>query len=352
MLAKRKLARGRTIEGSRICATGRHHQSKKSGCEHMSRIFITGASGFVGGAITRALAPHHTLAALSRSERSDAAVRALGAAAVRGELGAVPVAALAGCDAVIHCAAFVKQWGTREQFWNANVAGTSQLLEAAKTAGVRRFIHIGTEAALFHGQDMRDIDEQYPYPARTPFLYSETKAVAEKRVLAANTGDFQTLSIRPRFVWGPGDETILPVLVAMVKAGRFTWIDGGRARTSTTHIANLVHAVELALQRGAGGNAYFVTDEGSTTFREFLAALLATRGISAPERSLPGWVARTIAALMEVSWRALSLEADPPLTRFAASMMSRECTIRIDKARRELGYAPVISREDGLQQLM
>lgn len=318
----------------------------------MSRIFITGASGFVGGAITRALAPHHRLTALSRSERSDAPLQALGATPLRGELGAVPVAALAGCDAVIHCAAFVKQWGTREQFWNANVAGTRQLLEAAKEAGVRRFIHIGTEAALFHGQDMLEVDEQYPYPARTPFLYSETKAAAERLVLAANTSDFQTLSIRPRFVWGPGDQTILPVLLAMVKAGRFTWIDGGRARTSTTHIANLVHAVDLALQRGTGGNAYFVTDEGTTTVREFLAALLATRGASPPEKSVPGWLARTLAAMMELWWRALSLDSDPPLTRFAASMMSRDCTIRIDKARRELGYAPVISREDGLQQLM
>ena len=75
-----------------------------------------------------------------------------------------------GSEAVIHCAAFVKQWGTREQFWNANVEGTRQLLQAARQAGARRFIHIGTEAALFHGQHMRDIDERYPYPAYTPFL--------------------------------------------------------------------------------------------------------------------------------------------------------------------------------------
>lgn len=315
------------------------------------KLFITGASGFVGGAIVQALANRYTLLALSRSDRSDAVIRALGATPVRGELGSVAAEAMAGCEAVIHCAAFVKQWGTREQFWNANVEGTRQLLQVARQAGAQRFIHIGTEAALFHGQHMRDIDEQYPYPAHTPFLYSETKAAAEKLVLAANAPGFATLSIRPRFVWGPGDQTILPVLEAMVRSGQFLWIDHGRAQTSTTHIANLVHAVELALERGAGGNAYFVTDDGNTQMHEFLTALLATRKLQPQEKSIPGWLARMLAVLTEGTWRALGKTSDPPLTRLAASMMSRDCTIRTDKAQRELGYQPVISRGDGLKGL-
>lgn len=315
------------------------------------KLFITGASGFVGGAIVRSLASRYTLLALSRSERSDAAIRALGATPVRGELGAVAPEAIAGSEAVIHCAAFVKQWGTREQFWSPNVEGTRQLLQAARQAGARRFIHIGTEAALFHGQHMRDIDERYPYPSHTPFLYSETKAAAEKLVLAANAPGFATLSIRPRFVWGPGDQTILPVLESMVRSGRFVWVDHGRSQTSTTHIANLVRGVELALERGAGGNAYFVIDDGVTQMHEFLSALLATRKLTPQEKSIPGWLARALAAVTEALWRALRKTSDPPLTRLAASMMSRDCTIRGDKAQRELGYQPVISRSEGLKEL-
>src|SRR5262245_55880648 len=159
------------------------------------RIFITGASGFIGGAIARSLAREHSVLAMSRSDASDEAIKALGANPVRSELGAVLPAQLARADVVVHAAAFVKQWGTREEFWNANVEGTRQLLGVARTSNAKRFIHIGTEAALFHGQHMRDIDESYPYPSSTPFLYSETKAAAERLVLAANSKDFMTMSL-------------------------------------------------------------------------------------------------------------------------------------------------------------
>ena len=313
--------------------------------------FITGVSGFIGGAIAKALSTTHDVRGMSRSEGSDELLRALGATPVRCELGTVKPEHLTGCDVVIHCAAFVKQWGTREQFWRTNVDGTAQLLQAARQAGVARFIHVGTEAALFHGQHMHEMDETYPYPTSTPFLYPETKAAAEKLVLAANAPSFETISLRPRFVWGPGDQTILPVVKKMVKAGMFMWIDQGRVRTSTTHIDNFVHAVTLALSHGRGGQAYFITDDSTTTVREFLTALLKTQGLTPPRTSIPGLLARTLAAILENIWNLLRLKTEPPLTRFAAAMASSECTIRIDKARTELGYAPVITREEGLAGL-
>jgi hypothetical protein len=317
------------------------------------RIFLTGASGFIGGAVASSLKARHDIVAMSRSERSDVAIRALGVSPVRSALGAVAPEHVAGAEVVIHCAAHVEAWGPREVFWQTNVEGTRQLLEVARRAGVRRFLFVGTEAALFRGQDMLEIDETYPYPAATPYLYSETKAEAERLVLAANdpANGFATISIRPRLVWGPGDQTILPILKRMIAEGRFMWLDGGRARTSTTHVANLVHALELALTKGRGGEAYFVTDGEETTMRAFLTALLGTQGVKAPDRSLPGFVARGAAAVLERVWRLLGLRSEPPLPALAAGQMSRHCTIRIDKIRRELGYAPVISVREGLAQL-
>lgn len=290
---------------------------------------------------------------MARSDRSEAGIRALGVEPVRCDLNGVTSQHLARAEVVVHCAAFVGQWGTREEFWRANVEGTTRLLEAARQAGVRRFLHIGTEAVLFRGQDLRDIDESTPYPDRTPFLYSETKAEAERRVLAANdpSRGFEALSLRPRMVWGPGDQTILPAIVEMVRSGRFSWVNGGRVLTSTTHVENLVHAIRLALSRGQGGEAYFVTDGPTTPIRSFMTALLATRGVKPPERSAPGWLLRPLASGVESTWRILGLRGEPPLTRFAIEIMSRECTIRIDKARKELGYEPVLTVHEGLAQL-
>jgi nucleoside-diphosphate-sugar epimerase len=227
------------------------------------RIFVTGASGFVGGAATKKLVvAGHDVRAMSRSEKSDAAIGALGAAPVRCDLESVTSAEIGDAEAVLHCAAFVEQWGPREAWKRFNVDGTARMLAAAREAGVKRFIHIGTEAALFHGQHLRGVDESYPLAPNSPYPYSSTKAQAEKLVRDATAPGFETVVLRPRFIWGPGDTTLLPTIEAMARAGKFMWINGGRAMTSTTHINNLVHAIELALTKGQPGAAYFILDDG------------------------------------------------------------------------------------------
>ena len=315
------------------------------------RIFVTGATGFIGGAIAGQLAQCHEVSALSRSPGGDEKIRALGATPIRGDLSTLEAGDIPDCDVVIHCAAHVEPWGTREATWLINVDGTDRVLAAARAAGARRFLHMSTEAVLWHGQDMNDVGEDAPYPAKTPYLYAETKAEAERRVLAANADDFQTLALRPRFVWGPGDQTLVPQILEMKQRGAFMWLDGGRAVTSTTHIANLVHATELALERGRGGEAYFVTDGETTDFRSFLTKLLAAHGVPLGGTTFPGWIARPAAALLEGAWRALRITSAPPLTRHAVDLMCCRCTLRIDKIRDEIGYAPILDVETGLAQL-
>lgn len=317
------------------------------------KIFITGASGFVGGAFVKAHAKDHDITAMSRSEKSDAAIKALGAAPMRAALGEVKTEQLKGFDAVVHCAAYVEEWGPWEDYWRVNVDGTKELLVAAKGAGVKRFVHIGTEAALFYGQHMRNVDEHYPLALDSPYPYARTKAHAEKAVREANdpsTG-FTTIVVRPRFVWGPGDQTILPAIKGMVEKGQFAWIDGGRNKTSTTYIGNLVHAMNLALTKGNGGEAYFVLDGPPVVFREFMTKMLNAAGVMPGDRAVPGWVVRTIAYLGETTYRALDIKSKPPLTRFAANIMSRDCILIDDKARREMMYTPAFSVDQGLAAL-
>lgn len=316
------------------------------------RIFVTGASGFVGGAATQKLvAAGHDVRAMSRSEKSDAKIAALGGKPVRCDLEDVTAANIGDAEAVIHCAAFVEQWGPRDAWKRFNVDGTARMLAAAREAGVKRFIHIGTEAGLFHGQHLRSVDETYPLAPHSPYPYSSTKAQAEQLVRAANAPGFETIVLRPRFIWGPGDTTLLPTIVAMAKAGQFMWINGGRAMTSTTHIANLVHAIDLALTKGLPGEAYFILDDGVRPMREMMSAMAAARGVSLPDKSVPGWVADAIGATCETLWRTFPMKGEPPLTRFSAMIMSRDAILKDDKARAEMGYAPVISVEEGLRTL-
>ena len=239
--------------------------------------FVTGGSGFIGGRLVRRLvADGFRVRALARSDRSAAAVEALGAEPARGDLDQVESmrAGAEGCELAFHAAAYVENWGTREDFERGNVIGTRNALEAARSAGVRRFVHVGTEAALLAGQPLHDADETAPLRPDSPALYAATKARAEQAVRDASSPGFETVVVRPRFVWGAGDTSVLPALRTAVERGRFSWIGGGRHRTSTTHVDNTVEGLVLGAERGRSGEAYFVTDGEPVVFREFVTELL------------------------------------------------------------------------------
>ena len=316
------------------------------------KLFITGASGFVGGAATRALALQgHTVRAMSRSAGADALIRELGGEPVRCDLESINPGHIGDADVVLHCAAYVEAWGPQDAWYKGNVLGTSAMLAAAREARVKRFIHIGTEAAIVRGQDIFDADESWPLAPDSPYPYCATKAQAEKLVRDAASDDFTTLVLRPRFIWGPGDKTLLPAIEKMNASGGWVWLDHGRALTSSTHIDNLVHAIELALTRGESGQSYFILDDGARTLREIITGMAASKGIKLRDRSLPRWLADLVGTACEWCWRRFRLAGAPPLTRHAAMVMSRNCVLRDNKARQELGYAPVISFAEGMRAL-
>lgn len=321
----------------------------------MLRVFVTGGSGFVGGAVLDALVDRgDAVRGLARSAAAARAVRNRGAEPVDGDLAdpAALRAGMRGVDLIVHCAAkTVGGPAERAGFHAVNVEGTAAVLAAAGSARVPRLVFLSTEQVVLGDQPLVDADESTPYPDSFVGPYASSKAEAERQVLAASTSALSTVVVRPRLVWGPGDRTLLPGLVRAARSGRLRWIDGGRHRTSTTYVRNVAEAVLAAAERGRGGHAYFVTDGPPVVFREFAGALLATQGAPVPDGSVPGWAANALASVTGAGWRALSLSGEPPIDRATVRLLGETCTLRDDKARRELGYEGAVGRAGGLAEL-
>lgn len=291
--------------------------------------------------------------ALARSEASAKKVTGLGTELVAGDLGytGALTGGARGCEVCFHAAAKVEDWGDPADFERINVHGTRNVIVACREAGVRRLVHVGTEAALMAGDPLVNVDERAPLRPDSPSLYPSSKARAEELVREANGSELETVVVRPRFVWGKGDTTLLPALTEMVRKGRFRWVGGGGQLTDTTHIDNTVEGLWLAATQAPAGGVYFVTDGEPVVFREFVSAMLATQGVEAPDKDVPTGVANAGALASERLWRVLKRPGSPPLTRFAVWVSSQECTLDISRARAEMGYEPRTTRAQGLAEL-
>jgi nucleoside-diphosphate-sugar epimerase len=317
-------------------------------------VFLTGGSGFVGREAIHALAQRGVpVRALARSAKAAETVRALGATPVSGDLGdtAAMRAGMLGCGVVIHAAAKVEDWGKREDFFAATIQGTRNALTAAHDAGVARFVHIGTEAVLAGGPPIVAADETTPYPAVPNGLYPWSKGQAERDVIASSRPGFETMSVRPRFIWGRGDTTLLPQLSRAMQSGAWTWFGGGRHLTSTCHVRNVIEGTLLAAEQGRGGEIYFLTDGNPVEFRDFITRLVATQGVMAPAREAPMWLVRAVAAVGEFAWSQFGLSGRPLLTHTAVNLLFQEVTVVDRKARAELGYTAHVSIDEGLAEL-
>jgi nucleoside-diphosphate-sugar epimerase len=321
----------------------------------VATVFVTGGSGFIGQKLIRRLVSEgNVVFALARSEPSGRLLSQLGAQPMPGDITDAESleAAAQKCELAFHAAAKVDEWGPHWEFTEINVRGTSNVIEACRAAGVRRLVHVSTEAALLSGKPLVNVDETAPLRPNSKSPYCSSKAKAEQLVRDANDDGLETVCVRPRFVWGAGDTALLPSLVDAVKGGKFAWIGGGRQLTATTHVDNAVEGLMLAASRGIPGGVYFVTDDEPVVFREFVTKLLGTQGVVAPDRNVPAGPMRRAAALGEVIWRFLPIAGTPPVTRMAVWVSSLETTIDISRARRELGYEPVRSRDEGLDELL
>lgn len=315
--------------------------------------FVTGGSGFVGRNLIRELVRRGCqVRALARCNRTAGKVEALGATPEMGDLDDIDTMhqAMQGCDAVFHAAALVTEWGPKADYHQVNVLGTAHVLSAAQSAAAPVLVHVGTEAVFADWRSpLVNLSERTAKPLQPLPRYPESKSKAEDIILQANNETLRTVVIRPRLIWGLDDTSVLGQIVDAVRAGRFAWIDGGRALTSTCHVSNVVEGAILAAEKGRGGQPYFLTDGEPVQGREFITAMLATQGITPPDKSVPLWLARRVAATTEWLWENMHLRGTPPVTRVAINLMGQEVTVNDGLARKELGYQGLVSRAEGLQ---
>lgn len=319
------------------------------------KVFITGGSGFVGrNLIAVLIARGDQVVALARSLSAMQTVRELGAEPLAGDLVdvAAMTAGMSGAGLVIHCAAKVEDWGDPAEFQRVNVEGTTHVLEAARAAGVRRVVHVSTEAVLADGSPIHNADETRPRARKPIGLYPLSKGAAEAVALAGSRDGLEVVVVRPRFIWGKGDTAILPKIVEVMRKGQFAWIGGGHYRTSTCHVRNVCEGALLAAEKGRPGEIYFLTDGEPVEFRAFISRMAATQGVDTGSRSLPYGLVYALAWLSELAWRLLPLRGRPMVSRTAIILTGTEVTVNDAKARRELGYRGLVTREAGLAEML
>ncbi|UFS99033.1 NAD-dependent epimerase/dehydratase family protein [Nocardia huaxiensis] len=328
------------------------------------RALVTGASGFLGGALTRRLV---------RDGDFDVSILVRGSSNLRdlievidevrvvtGDLtdAASLERAAEGVDVVFHSAARVDERGSREQFWRENVTATARLLAAAKAGGASRFVFISSPSALMDrdGGDQLDIDESVPYPRRYLNHYCETKAAAERLVLQANAPGFSTTALRPRAIWGAGDRSGPIVrLLDRAAAGTLPDLSAGRdVYASLCHVENIVAAcVKAAASEKVGGRPYFIADAERTNVWPFLSRVATDLGYAPPRRRIDPRLVNLLVEVIETLRRAPYIAArwTPPLSRYSVAVMTRSGTYDTGAAARDFGYAPVIDRDTGMAEL-
>ncbi|KAJ9458788.1 Sterol-4-alpha-carboxylate 3-dehydrogenase [Diplonema papillatum] len=317
----------------------------------ITKVFLTGGSGYVGRNLTRALVEQGVeVHAICRSKKAEQIVEGCGGKPFRADLNDVDAMteAAKGCSHAVHCAACVQMAGNLEYSRVVNVLGTENVIQTCKAAGVRRLVHVSTEAACLDkdAHPLVNLDESTPLPTH-PFqaVYSTTKNEAEKVALAGNSEDLEVIVVRPRFIWGRDDTVLLDGLMKAAQQGVLKWFSGGHYLTSTCHVANVAEGIELALLKGVPGQCYFLTDGAPVVFKEFVSELLLAAGCEPPTASVRLSIAWTAAFVMEC------LSTKPMVTRQALALVGQTMTVRDVKARRDLGYKSRITREAGIAEI-
>jgi nucleoside-diphosphate-sugar epimerase len=318
---------------------------------------VTGAGGFLGLYICEQL--------VARGERVRAFCRgsyptldALDVETVRGDLRdrEAVIAACEGVDVVYHAGGGAGIWGPWEHYYQTNTCGTQYVIAGCQLHEVGRLVYTSSPSVTFDGSPQEKVDESAPYPNHWLCHYPHSKALAEQQVLAANDEHLATCSLRPHLIWGPRDGHLVPRLVERARRGQLRRVGDGRNLVDMIYVENAAAAhlaAAGALSPGSppAGKAYFLSQGEPVNCWDWINEILALAGLPAVEKSISLVAAQRVGAVLEAAHRLLRLRGEPRMTRFLAAQLGTSHYFNIAAARRDFGYAPQISTEEGMQRM-
>lgn len=318
-------------------------------------VLVTGATGLVGSHVAEHLRNLGIpTRALARATADTSLLRAWGVEIVAGDLtDAVSLqAAVNHATVIVHCAAKVGDWGPIDEYRRVNVDGLRRLLDAVRsTNSLKRFVHISS-LGVYEVRDHYGTDETTPASLSGIDGYTRTKAESEKLVCdRIRESNLPAVVLRPGFIYGPRDRTVLPRILGRLKDGSFKFLGSGDQLLNNTYVGNVVEAVLLAIRRDdVVGEVFNITDGKLITKRQFAGAIARRAGLPEPTKKVPVPVAKTAAKVLEAVYRMLGKQEAPLPSMATVKFLGLNLDYSIDKARDRLGYDPSTSFDDGMDR--
>ena len=321
------------------------------------KTLVTGGGGFLGSAIVKALLQRgDSVTSIQRGHYPF--LKKLGAESIQGDLTREDDinTAASGCDIIFHVAAKAGFWGGYDDYYQANVVATKNVIEACKKNNIRYLVYTSTPSVVFDGTNEDGIDESTPYAKSYFNAYQKTKAEAEQLVLKSNSLELRTVALRPHLIWGPNDPHLAPRIIDRAKAGRLKLVGNKDNKVDSCYVDNAAHAHLLAADclKSNGvcaGKAYFISNDEPITMPDLINKILAAAKVPPVSKSVSENLAYNIGYLMEKVYSLLNIKSEPLMTRFVARQLSTSHWFDLTAAKQDLGYQPLVSIDEGMNRL-